>query len=53
MLQKHRAHESATRVGIDYMETMKLDDHFRLGMLNLMKEKKSNSVQMVITKKGT
>ena len=40
MLQKHHAHESATRVGAEYMETKKLDDHFRLGMLNLMKAKR-------------
>ena len=39
MLQKHCAHESATRVGAKFMETKVLDDHFRQGMLNLLKEK--------------
>ena len=39
MLQKHRAHESATRVGVEYTETEKLVDHFRRGMLISQKEK--------------
>ncbi len=39
MLQKHQAHESATRVGVEYKETSKLDDHFQQGMHILLKEK--------------
>lgn len=39
MLQKYRAHESATRVGAEYKETVMLDDHFQQGMFILLKEK--------------
>jgi hypothetical protein len=39
MLKTHHAHDTTTRVGGEYTETMKLNDHFRLGMLNLLREK--------------
>jgi len=40
MLRKYRAHESATRVGVEYMDVVKLDDHFRKGMFVWSQEKK-------------
>lgn len=39
MLQTHRAHECAVRVGDEYIETVKLDDHYQLGMVSLHREK--------------
>ena len=40
MLRKHHAHESATWFGVEYKEMVKLEDHFRQGILVWSKEKK-------------
>ena len=39
MLQNHRAHESAIRVGVEYKETEELDDHLLKGIQILSTEK--------------
>jgi len=39
MLQKNRAHKTATQDGVEYIETEKLEDHFQQGMLIFLKEK--------------
>ena len=39
MLQNHRAHESAIRIGVKYKETEELDDHLLKGIQILSMEK--------------
>lgn len=39
LLQKHHAHESATRVGVAYKEREELVDHFQQGMQIYLKER--------------